>query len=145
MYDTRERRSAEPVGLRLMSFLAAHGREILDREKDNTASVHLYGAGAYWVAFERSACQMCRLFPQSETAVFRFREFPFPVVMASVEDDRLREYVRRHILRSPNTQSSPFRSSHSTNTDAGTGRRSGNTDRESFEMYNHWPWIHYIW
>ncbi len=101
MYDTRERRSAEPAGLRLMSFLAAHGREILDREKDNTASVHLYGAGAYWVAFERSACQMCRLFPQSETAVFRFREFPFPVVMASVEDDRLREYARRHILRSP--------------------------------------------
>ena len=69
-----------------MSFLAAHGREILDREKDNTASVHLTGR-SYWVAFERSACQMCRLFPQSETAVFRFREFPFPVVMASVEDD----------------------------------------------------------
>ena len=33
--------------------------------------------------------------------MFRFREFPFPVVMASVEDDRLREYARRHILRSP--------------------------------------------
>ena len=99
MYDTRERRSAEPAGLRLMSFLAAHGREILDREKDNTASVHLYGAGAYWVAFERSACQMCRLFPQSETAVFLRSPGPEYTILAVPElsFDEYRRWYRKKV------------------------------------------------
>ena len=83
-----------------MSFLADHHAEIINRERDNGTSIHLYGTGAYWVAFERSACQLCRMFSQIRTAVFHFRDYPFPVVMASVADDQLQTYARRHILRS---------------------------------------------
>ena len=90
---------SESPGMRLMSFLAAHQQEILDREKNNETLVHLYNTGGYWVAFEHSACQLCRLFPRHETAVFNFRDYPFPVVMASVTDADLQAYSRGHILR----------------------------------------------
>lgn len=82
-----------------MSFLAAHQREILAREKDNGTFIHLYDTGGYWIAFEHSACQLCQLFPRHETAVINFRDYPFPVVMAFVTDADLRAYSRRHILR----------------------------------------------
>lgn len=82
-----------------MDFLSTHQAEILSREKDNQRFAHLYGFGNYWVAFEHSAYQLCRLFPRSETSVIRFITYPFPVVMAAVTDAELRAYSRRHILR----------------------------------------------
>ena len=63
---------AEPSGVRLMAFLAAHRTEVLAREQNNERFIHLYGTGGYWAAFERSAYQLCRLFPRNETAVFHF-------------------------------------------------------------------------
>lgn len=90
---------AEPSGVRLMAFLAAHQTEVLAREQNNERFIHLYGTGGYWAAFERSAYQLCRLFPRNETAVFHFAAYPFPVVMASIADGELRAYSRRHILR----------------------------------------------
>ena len=82
-----------------MDFLSTHQAEILSREKDNQRFAHLYGFENYWVAFEHSAYQLCRLFPRSETSVIRFITYPFPVVMAAVTDAELRAYSRRHILR----------------------------------------------
>ena len=92
----------EPSGVRLMVFLAAHQTEVLAREQSNERFSHLYGTGGYWAAFERSAYQLCRLFPRNETAIFHFAAYPFPVVMASIADGELQAYAQKNILRSIN-------------------------------------------
>ena len=92
-------RDAEAPGLRLMAFLSAHQAEIMAREKDNERYAYLYGFESYWVAFEHSAYQLCRLFPRSDTSIIRFVTYPFPVVMASITDTELCAYSRRHILK----------------------------------------------
>ena len=60
MKDMRkERETCEvPSGLRLMNLLREHLTEIMDRERANQNSIHLYCTGAYWVAFECSAYQL---------------------------------------------------------------------------------------
>lgn len=92
-------RDAESPGVRLMNFLSSQQAKILAREKDNERMIHLYGLGGYWVAFDRSAYQLCRLFPQSETSIIRFTSYPFPVVMATVADVGLHAYSRQHIFK----------------------------------------------
>ena len=101
MKDMRkERETCEvPSGLRLMNLLREHLTEIMDRERTNQNSIHLYCTGAYWVAFECSAYQLYRAFPDSETMPLRLFAYPFPIVMVSVTDRSLRSYTRKHILR----------------------------------------------
>ncbi|WP_297901348.1 hypothetical protein [uncultured Parabacteroides sp.] len=86
-----------PSGIRLMNLLRGHLEEIMDRERANRTSIHLYCTGAYWVAFERSAYQLRLVFPDSETTPMRLYAYPFPIVMASVSDRSLRSYARRHV------------------------------------------------
>lgn len=90
---------AEVPGMRLMEFLETRQESVMDREEDNLRSIHLYGMGKYWVAFEHSAYLLCRTFPLSETSVVRFAAHPFPVVMASIADWELRSCSMRHVLR----------------------------------------------
>ena len=101
MKDMRkERETCEvPSGLRLMNLLREHLTEIMDRERVNRNSIHLYCTGPYWVAFERSAYQLHRAFPDSETTPLRLFAYPFPIVMVSVTDRSLSSYARKHILR----------------------------------------------
>jgi len=95
-----ERETCEvPSGIRLMNLLREHLTEIMDRERANQNSIHLYCTGPYWVAFERSAYQLYRVFPDSETMPMRLYAYPFPIVMVSVTDRSLGAYVRKHILR----------------------------------------------
>ena len=82
-----------------MNLLREHLTEIMDRERANRNSIHLYCTGPYWVAFERSAYQLHRTFPDSETMPLRLFTYPFPIVMVSVTDRSLRSYARKHILR----------------------------------------------
>ena len=91
--------SETPSGIRLMLLLKGHLREIMDRECANQTSIHLYCTGPYWVAFERSAYQLCLTFPDSEITPLRLFAYPFPIVMVSVTDRSLRSYTRKHILR----------------------------------------------
>ena len=91
--------SSLPSGIRLMSLLREHLDEIMGRERTNLTSIHLYCTGLYWVAFERSAYQLYRAFPDSETTPLRLFAYPFPIVMVSVTDRSLRSYARKHILR----------------------------------------------
>ena len=91
--------SSLPSGIRLMNLLREHLTEIMDRERTNQNSIHLYCTGPYWVAFERSAYQLYRAFPDSETTPLRLFAYPFPIVMVSVTDRSFRSYARRHILR----------------------------------------------
>ena len=101
MKDMRkERETCEvPSGLRLMNLLREHLTEIMDRERANQNSIHLYCTGPYWVAFECSAYQLYRAFPDSETMPLRLFAYPFPIVMVSVTDRSLRSYARKHILK----------------------------------------------
>ena len=85
--------SSLPSGVRLVRLLNEHLGEIMGRERTNQNSIHLYCTGPYWVAFECSAYQLRRVFPDSEVG------YPFPVVMVSVTDRSLRSYARKHILR----------------------------------------------
>ena len=91
--------SSLPSGIRLMSLLREHLDEIMGRERTNLTSIHLYCTGLYWVAFERSAYQLYRAFPDSEIMPMRLYAYPFPIVMVSVTDRLLRSYARKHILR----------------------------------------------
>jgi len=85
-----------PSGIRLMNLLRERLTEIMDRERANRNSIHLYCTGPYWVAFERSAYQLHRAFPDSETTPLRLFAYPFPIVMVSVTDRSLRSYTRKH-------------------------------------------------
>ena len=49
-------------GVRLVALLNDHLCEIMERERANHTSMHLYCTGPYWVAFERSAYQLRRAF-----------------------------------------------------------------------------------
>ena len=86
--------SSLPSGVRLVALLNDHLCEIMGRERANHTSMHLYCTGPYWVAFERSAYQLRRAFPDSETTPMRLLGYPFPVVMVSVTDRSLRSYAR---------------------------------------------------
>ena len=88
-----------PSGIRLMNLLRERLTEIMDRERANRNSIHLYCTGPYWVAFERSAYQLHRAFPDSETTPLCLFAYPFPIVMVSVTDRSLSSYARKHILR----------------------------------------------
>ena len=66
--------SETPSGIRLMLLLKGHLREIMNRECANQTSIHLYCTGSYWVAFERSAYQLRRAFPDSEITPMRLYE-----------------------------------------------------------------------
>ena len=76
-----------------MNLLRERLTEIMDRERANRNSIHLYCTGPYWVAFERSAYQLHRAFPDSETTPLRLFAYPFPIVMVSVTDRSLRLYA----------------------------------------------------
>ena len=91
--------SSLPSGVRLVALLNEHLGDIMSRERTNTASIHLSCTGPYWVAFECSAYQLRRAFPDSEVTPMRLFGYPFPVVMVSVTDRSLRAYARKHILR----------------------------------------------
>ncbi len=91
--------SSLPSVVRLVRLLNEHFSEIMSRERANQNSIHLYCTGPYWVAFEYSAYQLRRAFPDSEVTPMRLLGYPFPVVMVSVTDRSLRSYARKHILR----------------------------------------------
>ncbi len=91
--------SSLPSGVRLVRLLNEHLNDIMNRERANQNSIHLYCTGPYWVAFECSAYQLRHVFPDSEITPMRLLGYPFPVVMVSVTDRSLCAYARRHILR----------------------------------------------
>lgn len=86
-----------PSGIRLQRLIQNQHVEILDREKDNDRFMHLYNIGMYWVAFERSACRLCSVFPKSELDLFRVPGCPEYVVMASIFADEAETYFHKHI------------------------------------------------
>lgn len=85
--------------MRLISLLENHLKEILGREADNRACVHLYCTGPYWVAFEKSAYLLRQVSPRSMVTPMRLTTYPFPIVMACWTDSELRSYARTHLFQ----------------------------------------------
>ena len=94
------RTTSMPSGIRLQQLIQNRYKEILAREKNNDKFIHLYDIGAYWVAFERSACRLSGLFSKSELTLFRVPDCVEYVVMVSVPADEaegcLGEYIILH-------------------------------------------------
>lgn len=88
-----------PSGVLLQRLIQNSHTDILNREKNNDRFMHLYHIGTYWVAFERSACRLCGLFPKSELSLFCVPDCPEYVVMASVPCEEVDTYFRKHIVR----------------------------------------------
>lgn len=78
-------------GLRLQTLLFERLPEIVGREVGNEDRINLYCTGDYWAAFERSAYQLCRLYPDCEVYPVYLDTCPSPVVMASLPYAELRD------------------------------------------------------
>lgn len=73
-----------PSGLHLLALLSTHLNEIIDRESGNDNRIYLYPTGNYWTAFEKSAYQLERLFPQCSVSSMVLATSPTPIVLASL-------------------------------------------------------------
>ena len=89
---------ALPAGIRLQMLIKDHHKDILEREKNNGKFIHLYNIGTYWVAFERSAFRVDKIFQGCEISLFMVPGYPEYVVMASVPYDEADDYFRKHII-----------------------------------------------
>ena len=87
-----------PSGIRLQQLIQNQHKEILAREKNNDKFIHLYDIGAYWAAFERSACRLSGLFSENELTLFCGPDCVEYVVMASVPADEAESYFREYII-----------------------------------------------
>lgn len=87
-----------PSGVLLQRLIQNSHTDILNREKNNDRFMHLYHIGMYWVAFERSACRLCSLFPKSELSLFCVPSCPEYVVMASVPVDEAKGCFCKHVV-----------------------------------------------
>ena len=87
-----------PSGIRLQQLIQNQHKEILAREKNNDKFIHLFDIGAYWAAFERSACRLSGLFSENELTLFCVPDCVEYVVMASVPADEAESYFREYII-----------------------------------------------
>ena len=87
-----------PSGIRLQQLIQNQHKEILAREKNNDKFIHLYDIGAYWAAFERSACRLSGLFSENELTLFCVPDCVEYVVMASVPADEAESFFREYII-----------------------------------------------
>ena len=87
-----------PSGIRLQQLIQNQHKEILAREQNNDKFIHLYDIGAYWAAFERSACRLSGLFSENELTLFCVPDCVEYVVMASVPADEAESYFREYII-----------------------------------------------
>lgn len=63
--------------------------DLLFQESDNDRYIYLYLADGYWTAFEKSAYRLHRIYGQVTLLPIRLPSMPFPIVTASVKQDRL--------------------------------------------------------
>jgi len=75
-----------------------HMPEIIRREHRNVKSIHLYGTGEYWSAFEQSAYLLYKIFSTNDISVITSRVYPFPIIMATISDEALCAYAKSHIF-----------------------------------------------
>ena len=81
----------------LNELITNHIMTILNEEMSGWNSIHLYAIGEHWVAFERSAYALFRIFGDSlSITVLSLKNYPFPVIMCSVHYEEIE--FGRHAL-----------------------------------------------
>lgn len=73
-----------PSVIELFNLIKGHMPDILFMEAGNLSNIYLYRTDDYWVAFERSAFNLCRAYSGSIITPMKVANAPFPIVMASV-------------------------------------------------------------
>ncbi len=68
--------------------------DILVDEAVNRLCIHLYYAGRYWVAFEKSAFNLCSVYGKAIINPMKILTAPFPIVMASIDGDSIASAMR---------------------------------------------------
>ncbi len=86
----------EPSGVRLLRLINTRILQIARRESANDDRLCLYGTGGYWTAFERSAYQLSRLFPDLESFVVNPPGCPFTIVGLTIPEKELKKYMKKH-------------------------------------------------
>ena len=88
-----------PVFRSLDSLLVLGGTEIVRRERTNKSSVHLYNVGNWWVAFERSAYLLSRLYPDGYVSVLRMKKNgEKPLIMEGISKPELSALCQSHTV-----------------------------------------------
>ena len=101
--DTHYGKKEDRSGVRLISLLGNHLKEILKRESDNRAFIHLYCTGPYWVAFEKSAYLLRQISSRTLVTPLSLTTYPFPIVMVSWTDtlDGYKEWHKEEVRYFP--------------------------------------------
>lgn len=73
--------------------------DILDRELHNKNRLNLYSLGEYWAAFDKSAYLLDQMTEEKvESSVLHLKNHPFPLLMCSVHNKKVKELSRNHII-----------------------------------------------
>jgi hypothetical protein len=97
----------------LNELITNHIMTILNEEMSGWNRIHLYAIGDHWVAFERSAYALSRIFRDSlPITVLNLKNYPFPVIMCSVHYEEI-EFGRHALSCWVNTSVSKLTSSPS--------------------------------
>lgn len=80
-------------GIALGKLMENRLSDILFNESANRDCIHLYHVGDCWVAFERSAFNLCRIYSKAVVNAMKVFIAPFPIVLASVEDREISLFV----------------------------------------------------
>lgn len=74
----------------LIELITNHIMTILNEEMSGWNKIHLYAIGEHWVAFERFAYALFRIFGDSlSITVLSLKNYPFPVIMCSVHYEEI--------------------------------------------------------
>ncbi len=99
---------SEPSGVCLLRLIETRMFDIVKAEHLNDDRMCLYETGSYWAAFDHSAYQVKKIFPELSVFVVSHPDFPAAVVGISVPDARVMEYKRRHSVQRKKNDSLEF-------------------------------------
>lgn len=68
--------------------------DILFKEANNERYMYLYDTGSYWMAFEKSAYMLSRLYANALLFPMKIPYIPYPIVTASIEQARLHTIIK---------------------------------------------------
>ena len=105
-------------GHTLTDLIRKEIRPILAREYAESTLMHLYPAGDYWVAFEKSAYLLHRLSPDALIFPLAIAGITFPVIMASLDNGLFQTLTKELSHRDMNDGRCTFRTNLENNTGA---------------------------
>lgn len=85
--------------IEFIELLQSRLPDILSKEANNERYMYLYDAGNYWMAFERSAYMLSKLYVHALLLPMKTPYIPFPIVAASIEQEKLHSIVNGLICK----------------------------------------------